>query len=137
MLKTLVKRGADLLDPESVKAVIAEQAWSEGRKQNVVDAYARFLDMRGVTWTKPLYRRIDKLPFIPSEKEIDALIARMNSCIAAFLRLLKESAMRPGEAWNLRWVDVDTERSCVTITPEKHSRPRQCKISSQATLARA
>jgi integrase len=131
MLQTLVRRGADLLDPESVKAVIAEQVWSEGRKQNVVDAYQRFLDMRGVTWTKPFYRRVETLPFIPSEKEIDALIARMNTCIAAFLRLLKESAMRPGEAWNLRWVDVDTERSCVTITPEKHSRPRQCKVSSQ------
>jgi integrase len=131
MLKTLIKRGADLLHPESVKAVIAVQAWSEGRKQNVVDAYSRFLDMQGITWTKPLYRRVETLPFIPTEQEIDALIARMNTCIAAFLRLLKESAIRPGEAWNLRWVDVDTERSCVTITPEKHSRPRQCKISSQ------
>ena len=98
MLKTLVKRGADLLDPESVKTVIAVQAWSEGRKQNVEDAYARFLDMRVVTWTKPLYRRVETLPFIPTEAEIDALIARMNSCITAFLRLLKESAMRPGEA---------------------------------------
>jgi integrase len=131
MLKTLVKRGADLLNPESVKAVIAVQQWSEGWKQNVVDAYSRFLDMRGVTLTKPFYRRVETLPFIPSENEIDALIARMNYCIAAFLRLLKESAMRPGEAWNLRWVDVDSERSCATITPEKHSRPRQCKISSQ------
>lgn len=131
MLQTLVRRGADLLDPESVKTVIAEQAWSEGRKQNVVDAYQRFLDMRGVSWVKPFYRRVETLPFIPSEKEIDALIARMNYCIAALLQLLKESAMRPGEAWQLRWVDVDTERSCVTITPEKHSRPRQCKISSQ------
>jgi integrase len=131
MLKTLVKRGADLLNPESVKAVIAHQEWSEGRKQNVVDAYARFLDMRSVSWTKPLYRRVETLPFIPTEQEIDALIARMNYCIATLLRLLKETAMRPGEAWNLRWVDVDTERSCVTITPEKHSRPRQCKISSQ------
>ena len=131
MLQTLVNRGADLLDPESVKDVIARQKWSEGRKQNVVDAYSRFLDMRGKTWTKPLYRRVETLPFIPTEHEIDALIARMNYCIAAFLRLLKESAMRPGEAWNLKWVDVDTERSCVTITPEKHSRPRQCRISSQ------
>jgi integrase len=131
MLKTLARRGANLLDPESVKEVIASQQWSEGRKQNVVDAYSRFLDMRGVSWTNPLYRRVETLPFIPTEAEIDALIARMNYCIAAFLQLLKESAMRPGEAWNLRWVDVDTERSCVTITPEKHSRPRQCKVSSQ------
>lgn len=131
ILKTLVKRGADLHDPESIKEVITQQHWSEGYKQNVVDAYQKLLELQGITWTKPFYKRVETLPFIPSEKEIDALIARMNYCIAALLQLLKESAMRPGEAWNLRWIDVDSERSCVTITPEKHSRPRQCKVSSQ------
>ena len=70
MLQTLVNRGADLLDPESVKDVIVRQVWSEGRKQNVVDAYSRFLDMCGISWTKPFYRRVETLPFILSEKEI-------------------------------------------------------------------
>jgi Ca2+-binding EF-hand superfamily protein len=90
-----VKRGADLLNPESVKEVIARQQWSEGYKQNVVDAYQKLLEQQGIVWTKPFYRRVETLPFIPSEKEIDALIARMNYCIAAFLQLLKETAIRP------------------------------------------
>ncbi|MCW4040222.1 MAG: tyrosine-type recombinase/integrase [Candidatus Bathyarchaeota archaeon] len=130
-MKTLVKRGADLHDPESIKEVITQQHWSEGYKQNVVDAYQKLLELQGIVWSKPFYKRVEKLPFIPIEKEIDALIARMNYCIAAFLQLLKETAIRPGEAWNLRWVDVDHQRQCITVTPETHSLPRQCRISSQ------
>ena len=34
LLKTLINRGANLMDPESVKEVIAKQKWSEGRKEN-------------------------------------------------------------------------------------------------------
>ena len=39
--------------------------------------------------------------------------------------------MRPGEAWNLKWTDIDIERCAVTVTPEKNSSPRQLKISSR------
>ena len=37
----------------------------------------------------------------------------------------------PGGGLNLRWVDVDTERTSVNILPEEGSNPRQLKISSR------
>jgi len=126
-----VKRGANLLDPESVKEVIAQQDWSEGYKKNVVDAYQGVVVLKGLTWTLPFYKRVNKLPFIPTEKEIDQLISGVNYCISAFLQLLKETAIRPGEAWQLRWIDLNCENKTVNITPEKNSNPRLQKISNQ------
>lgn len=57
--------------------------------------------------------------------EIDALIAGMPTTVATFLQLLKETAMRSGEAKKLKWIDVDFERRSITLNePEKGSLPR-------------
>ena len=64
--------------------------------------------MHGKTWTLPIYRRVRKLPFIPTELEIDQLIAGCSNRLAAFLQLLKETGMRCGEACGLlKWTDLD------------------------------
>jgi integrase len=129
LLKVMVKRGANLYDPESIKEVIAQQSWSEGRKENAVNAYNTFLTMTGGKWNPPIYGRIRKLPFIPREEEIDALIASCSPKAAALLQTLKETAARVGEAWALKWIDIDIETRTLRITPEKGSNPRISKIS--------
>lgn len=131
LLRILVKRGANLLDPESVKDVIAKQTWSEGRKELAVEAYSSFLQMIGGNWNPPKYRRIEKLPFIPTEAEIDQLIAGCGKKMSAFLQLLKETAARAGEAWNLQWADIDFVNRTIRISPEKGSSPRIFKVSSK------
>jgi len=58
--------------------------------------------------------------------------------MASFLQLLKETGMRPGEAWQLKWMDIDFEKNIVNVTPEKGSRPRIFKISGKlAAMLRA
>lgn len=132
LLRQLAQRGADLYDPESVKDTIARQdSWSNARKELAVYAYTLFLKMTGGSWKPPAYIRVDKLPFIPYEKELDALIAGCSRPISAFLQLLKETGIRAGEAYNLRWKDVDPERRTVTIKPEKKSNPRVFNISEK------
>ena len=131
LLKILAKRGAELSDPESVKEAIARQGWSEGRKENAVDAYTSFLAFVGGKWDPPKYKRIDKLPFIPTEQELDALIAGCGRKMAAFLQLLKETGIRAGEAWNLKWTDLDVQSQTIRVTPEKGSEPRILRISAK------
>jgi integrase len=131
LLKVLVKRGANLYEPETIKEVIADQSWSEGRKENAVNAYSTFLKMVGGTWNPPIYSRIQKIPFIPKEEEIDALIASCSPKAATLLQTLKETAARVGEAWMLQWTDLDTENRTLRITPEKGSNPRIFKISQK------
>jgi integrase len=130
VLKVLVKRGANLFDPESIKQVIAQQKWSEGRKAGAVKAYTTFLKMTGGTWQPPICREVRKIPFIPLEREIDDLIAGCNQYIATFLRVAKETGARAGEIYNLKWLDVDFERQSISITAEKNSNPRIFKMSN-------
>jgi integrase/transcription elongation factor Elf1 len=132
LLKRLAKLG-DLLNPESIKEVIAKQEWSTGRKVNAVDAYTSFLQMQNKKWQPPQYRRIRKLPFIPTENEVDQLIGGCNQRMATYLQLLKETGMRCGEACKLKWIDIDVENSSVRVTPEKGSNPRILKISAKLT----
>jgi integrase len=130
ILNVLIRRGVDLLNPESVKEGIAKQTtWCEGRKDNAVNTYNNFIIMHGLQWNPPKYKRIHKLPFIPTETEIDQLIAGCGQRTATFLQILKETGARCGEAWQLQWTDIDFQNRIITITPEKGSNPRQFKIS--------
>jgi ribosomal protein S27AE len=72
VLEVLCKRGANLYDPESVKEVISRQGWSENGKDVVVRAYSCFLKMIGGSWSPPIIREVEKLPFIPTEQELDS-----------------------------------------------------------------
>jgi len=131
ILSVLTKRGATLYDPETIKDTIAKQPWSNGRKNNAVDAYSSFLKMVGGTWEAPKYQTIRKLPFIPKETEIDQLIAGCSKRMATFLQTLKETGARCGEIWRIKWDDIDFESKVVNITPEKNSNPRVTHISDK------
>jgi integrase len=132
LMKRLVKLGANILDPESVKETIAKQdTWNENTKLTVVNIYTAFLKMIGQTWIPPIYKEKRKLPFIPTEREIDQLIASCGKKTATFLQTLKETAMRSGEALNLEWIDVDIDRKVIRVTPEKNSNPRIFKVSNK------
>jgi integrase len=129
-LKGLARR-TNLLDPESVKSYLANAELSENRKTKLLEDVSRFYAHLKIPFSRPRYKRIETLPFIPLEGEIDQLIAGVGQKSAAFLQCIKETAARPGEAWSIKWTDIDSERSCITIKPEKNSNPRQRKISPQ------
>jgi len=90
--------------------------------------------MNGQIWDKPKCHVEPKFPFIPKEEEIDALIADCGKKTSTFLHLLKETAMRCGEAKRLLWTDIDFERRTVRLNlPEKRSNPRMWRTSPKLT----
>ena len=132
LLQVLVRRGGNLDEPETIKDVIARQdQWSRGRKGNAVKAYSLYAKMHDLKWEKPKYKPIEKLPFIPIEPEIDSLISGCGTQMSTFLQVLKETAARSGEAFQLKWNDIDFVSSTLRITPEKGSRPRIFKMSER------
>jgi integrase len=126
-----IARKASLLRPESAKSYLASATISESRKAKLTEDLARFYAYKHIPFDKPNYKRIEKLPFIPLEVEVDQLIASCSRKVAAILQLIKETGMRAGEAWNLKWTDLDTEHRTVNISPEKNSKARQPEISAQ------
>ena len=130
-IRRLQKRSADISNPESVKATIA-QHWKGSMKSNAIAAYTLFLKMQGLAWQPPFCKVTRKLPFIPTEREIDSLISACGKKTATFLQLLKETAMRSGETNGLKWMDVDVQRQVITMNaPEKNSNPRIFKVTNK------
>jgi len=129
-LKTLVRKDANIFDPENVKEKLAKGKISASSKHIIIAAYTKFLKTRGDTWEPPICYVSRKLPFIPIEREIDDLIAGCGKKTATFLQVLKETAMRAGEVLRLRWRNVDFERRLMILNePEKHGNPRVFKIT--------
>jgi integrase len=130
ILENLISKGADLLDPETVKAVLAESVWTDKYKCLVVSAYSKYLSVFGGIWKKPVYSPQRPVPFLPYERELDCLIDAAQKKLSTYLRLLKETGMRANEAWPLKYIDIDIERNIITLNQtEKHGIPRNFKVT--------
>jgi len=132
ILQNLMRRGANILDPESVKETIAyADEWNENTKSTRVLNYASFLKFLGLTWEEPRYKRTSKIPFIPTEKEINDLVAHAGKKLSVALAIAKGTGARIGEILRLRWTDINDENKTVTFnSPEKGSNSRIINIRS-------
>lgn len=91
-----------------------------------------FESMQGLKWNPPICHVNRKLPFIPTERELDDLIASTGNKTSAFLQTLKETAMRTGECSRLKWIDVDLQRRTIILNDtEKNWNPRIFSISDK------
>ena len=66
----------------------------------------------------PIARRSDNMrtrPWVLLESEVDLLIASCSNKMAAYLQLLKETGMRPSEAWMLEWTDINPKNNTVLL----------------------
>jgi integrase len=128
-LSVLVKKGADLTNPDSVETVLATEPWTPANKRFFVMAYLSFTKAFGIPWTVIKCQSEPKEPFIPLEAELDALISGCGRKTAVFLQILKTTGARLGEIRKLRWTDINTENSTISINaPEKGSRARTIKV---------
>jgi integrase len=129
IVKQLSKIGP-LDQPQQIKTLICTAQVSEGRKELLANAYNYYCKWKSLNWSKPSFIREDKAIYLPLESELDALIANTKARLSLFLQLLKETGVDSGEAWKLRWVDLDIERKTLTITPTKNHASRILPISN-------
>ena len=130
-----IAKNINLWDSESVKRLIRNTKWIGKRKNLAGYAYKDWCELKGFDYELEKYPEEDqKLPYIPSETELDQLIAGFNLKYSSFLQLLKESAFRPFEAGSLTLNDIDIEKRIITLNaPAKRSNPRQFKMSNRLT----
>ena len=129
-LRKLLSFGADLLSPDSVSSILALHPLDPAYKRAFIVAYKSFAKIFNLQWDPPRVRVDRKVPFIPTEEEIDTLIAGCGRKTAAFLQLLKDTGARGSEACKLKWQDVDEKMNVVRINnPTKGSMSRVVKVS--------
>ena len=133
-VKAINQLGAkvDLFDSDKVVKFLNQSSWKNGTRNFVVQAYHDFQRMYNLE-PVPIkkYHVIQQLPFVPLEKEIDQLISAFNLKPCVYLSLLKETGIRPIEAWSLEWIDFDTVQKTVNIRTAKHGVPRLLPISER------
>ena len=131
VLKTLTNKGANILDPESVKEIIATKLRNPTTQWNYCNFYDAFVRKMKLQWEKPRYKPREKIPFIPTEEELDQLIHGTGWKMSVMLQIAKETAMRVGEITRLRWRDIDPQRKLIVINePEKGSKPGIYHVSA-------
>jgi integrase len=131
-MEILVRKGANIFDPENVKDIISRQQWNGTSKFNYVNFYDAFTRTFGINWKKPRYKPTKKLPFIPLEKHIDQLIYSAGKKMGTVLQLIKETGMRIGEVLQLKWRNLDPDKNLITLNnPEKRGNPRVFKVPSE------
>jgi integrase len=131
-----IAQHANLDDPETVKEYLAKIKKSINTKANYRVAYTAFLQWQGKTWKAPRYTARSPIPeFIPTEQELDQLIAGCGKKTATILQAVKETGMRIGECLSLTWTALNERDNILTLnTPEKHSLPRIFKVSPKLTI---
>jgi integrase len=126
----MIRNNVNLLNREEVELFIKKyQNWSDGHKMVAAYAYSDFCKMLKIEWTPPKYRWKETIPFVPTEKEVDALVAGTSKKVSITLQGLKETGFRVGELWDCKWTDLDEEKCTIKCQGEKHGKPREQKIS--------
>ncbi len=119
----------DINNPDRIKTLICTYNVSETRKELLTNAYDYYVQFKGLTWIKPRFTRDDVPIFLPLEGELDALIANTRTKMSTYLQLLKETGADAGEAWKLRWIDINITSRTVAISPTKNHNARTLPIS--------
>lgn len=128
---TRLSKHCNLNEPEQVKGTLANLTWKNNTKRNVAQIYTGFLRYLNKTWECPKYTHESGLPFIPTEQELDILIALGKPRTAALMQMLKETGARIGEMKFLQWIHIDTQRQIAYIKGEKGSNSRYLPISTK------
>ena len=130
----LMKEHANLNEPDTVKAFIANRAVANGTKKNYVIAYDNFCKYYKITWEKPRYRKEPRLRKIPTTAQIDMLIASSSKTMAVKLSISKETGIRPTELMNLKVRDIDLNHKLIYPTSAKNGNPRKLKLSNKLNM---
>ncbi len=113
-----------------MRVYLTQAKVSQGRKENIVNVYAKFSKFLGIAFDSPRYQREDSLPKIPQDQELlDVINGARSVRHACVLRGLYETGCRGGEWANLTFQDFDFARKIVRLRPEKSSKAREARLS--------
>jgi integrase len=120
-------------DPEAVKLYIAgKPSHQNGYKENLIEAYDKYIQSEKLTWEKPFYKRYSKKRKAPKEEFVNFLIEHCRLEMKVKLAISKDLGQRPQELCWLTLKDIDLSTGIVSITGAKHTIGREGKLRAKA-----
>jgi len=105
----------------------------DGYKRNLIMAYEHYVKLYGLTWTKPKYQENAKMPKIPLEAKIEAIMANASLKTATAIAISRDTGLRPVELMRITFRSVDLANGAIYPETAKHGSPRVLKLKN-ATL---
>ncbi|MDH5374953.1 MAG: tyrosine-type recombinase/integrase [Candidatus Bathyarchaeota archaeon] len=127
-----ISQNADLNNPESVKAFIANLKLSNNTKQKHANNYNYYCKANGIKWEKPYYRAERKIPLIPTTENVNKIISASSNKYATIFTILKETGLEGMELATIPRNQIDADRGIINAEGCKGHNSRSCKLK-QAT----
>ena len=132
MFNRFLRVGANLFNPEDVKSKLADLPNKPRAKRNMVAMLDQWFQLNEIKWRRPHYQGESEVPYIPTEQQIDILIAALGKKTATYCQLLKDTGARPGELSAVTWESFNYQMKTVRISAaEKGSNSRILPITAK------
>jgi integrase len=130
----MLQRRVNLWEKEATRNFIQDLNCSDGYKEALEYLYTDWCRYQGFEYTPRKYKRVHKLPFIPTNVELEQLIAGFRFKYATICRVMKETGASITETLRIRWNDVDLAHQTVVINyPVKGHKTGKYRISGELT----
>jgi integrase len=127
----VLEKHTNLHDPEAIKAFVATYDRNNGYKRNLIMAYGHYVKTYNLTWTKPKYHENPKVPKIPLEGKIEAIIANSPLRLRTAISISKDIGLRPVELMRVTLKNLDLQNGAIYPETAKHGSPRVLKLTSK------
>jgi len=126
----VLAKHANLDNPDAVLTFVATYDRNTGYKRNLIMAYEHYVKLHGFTWTKPKYLEAHKIPKIPLEAKIEAIMANAPLKLSTAIAISRDTGLRPVELMRITFRDLDLQNGAIYPATAKGGAPRVLKIKN-------
>jgi integrase len=128
---THISQHAHLDNPKEVDEFISYHKGADSYKAHLTQVYYHYCKNQQIAYKPPKYNKTGKPIRIPTEEQLNMIIADSGKTLAMKLTLSKETGLRPVEVHTLKVKDIDLNQRLVYPTTAKHGAPRTLKIDNE------
>jgi len=96
----------------------------------MVNAYNHFVNAFDLSWKKPIYKRSERLPTVPSTEQVNMIIAHAGRKYALIFSFLRDTGLRPIELHRLTLRNLDLEKGLVYPVTAKSGSARVLRLKA-------
>jgi integrase len=129
-----LEQNTDINNPQTVRGYIARMNVSNAYKEAMVNAYIHYVEFYGLEWKKPIYKRSERLPNVPSTEQVNKIIANSGRKNSMIFSILRDTGLRPVELHRLTIRNINLEHGIIYPETAKGGSARALELK-HSTLA--
>jgi integrase len=124
----------DINKPQTVNGYIARMDVSNAYKEGLVNAYGHYVEYNNLQWERPIYKRAERLPNVPTTEQANKIISNSGKKYSMIFSILRDTGLRPIELHRTTQTNIDLDKGIIYPSTAKGGSARALKLKS-STLA--